>query len=320
MFKDLEQKELVLKQDVVTRWNSTCDMMERMVECEEVLRKVLDDKGWAETVSKKGNVDKKRITDKDWKVTKSVVNVLESFKSATVQLSSASACISESIPIISMIFETLDSSSDTEIGVKDLKKRLKDNLKERTEHMEDEDDFRIATLLDQRYKNGFFRDADKKAKAEERLKQLLEIEVMRLPVPDAAEVAAMPSSSSESNNNTLAAMFARRKMSVNNNPRRETSASIDKVLQDYFEAKLENNNLASWRKYEEAGKDVRAKVALCRLAKKFLTPPPTSTNTERLFSTAGNIVDGRASLSPENLERLLFLRENMIMQNISLDW
>ena len=64
--------------------------------------------------------------------------------------------------------------------------------------MEDEDDFRIATLLDQRYKNGFFRDADKKAKAEERLKQLLEIEVMRLPVPDAAEVAAMPSTSSES--------------------------------------------------------------------------------------------------------------------------
>ena len=106
-------------------------------------------------------LDKKRINDKVWKVTKSVVNVLEPFKSATVQLSSASTCISESIPIASMILESLESSSDTDIGVKDLKKRLKSNLSERTQFMEDNNDYRIATLLDQRYSNCFFRDDEK---------------------------------------------------------------------------------------------------------------------------------------------------------------
>ena len=94
-------------------------------------------------------------------MTKSVVNVLEPFKSATVQLSSASTCISESIPIASMIFESLESTSDTDIGIKDLKKRLKNNLSERTQFMEDNNDYRIATLLDQRYSNCFFRDDEK---------------------------------------------------------------------------------------------------------------------------------------------------------------
>jgi hypothetical protein len=39
--------------------------------------------------------------------------------------------------------------------------------------------------------------------------------------------------------------------------------------------------------------------------KKFLTPPPTSTDVERLFSTAGLPVDDkRAKLLTENLEHL----------------
>ena len=54
---------------------------------------------------------------------------------------------------------------------------------------------------------------------------------------------------------------------------------------------------------------------------RFLTPPPTSTNVERLFSYAGIIADNkRASLQPERLNKILFLRENLTMLNIKLDW
>ena len=49
-------------------------------------------------------------------------------------------------------------------------------------------------------------------------------------------------------------------------------------------------------------------MGLAKLAKKFLTPPPTSTAVERLFSSAGLILDDRRSkLLPETVEKLLFL-------------
>ena len=44
----------------------------------------------------------------------------------------------------------------------------------------------------------------------------------------------------------------------------------------------------------------------------YLTPPPSSADVECLFSTAGHIYsDDRNRLKPENLEKLLFLRENL---------
>ena len=82
----------------------------------------------------------------------------------------------------------------------------------------------------------------------------------------------------------------------------------------------------------------RVKAALCRLARyivvmklmlliiysvlrKFLTPPPTSTDVERLFSIAGLIAsDNRNRLNPHTLEKLLFLRENILVFNFQLDW
>ena len=46
-------------------------------------------------------------------------------------------------------------------------------------------------------------------------------------------------------------------------------------------------------------------------AQKFLAPPPTSVPSEKLFSTAGDIVsDHRCPLLPENAETLIFLKLN----------
>ena len=50
--------------------------------------------------------------------------------------------------------------------------------------------------------------------------------------------------------------------------------------------------MSTWSKYQESSNDLPAKVALCKLAKKFLTPPTTSTATVRLFSSDGNIAHG----------------------------
>ena len=76
-----------------------------------------------------------------------------------------------------------------------------------------------------------------------------------------------------------------------------------------------------WQKFEGFAGDDLAKRALIQVAKRHLTPPPSSTNVERLFSYAGlTAEDHRASLSGESLDSILFLRENLLMANLALEW
>ena len=63
------------------------------------------------------------------------------------------------------------------------------------------------------------------------------------------------------------------------------------------------------------------KKALLKVVREHLTPPPSSTNVERLFSYGGLVAtDHRSSLSAEKLDQILFLRENALMANFDLGW
>ena len=55
---------------------------------------------------------------------------------------------------------------------------------------------------------------------------------------------------------------------------------------------------------------------LATLARKYLAPPCTTVPSEKLFSTAGNIVtDKRTRLDAEKVEMLLFLNKNMFLKD-----
>ena len=64
-------------------------------------------------------------------------------------------------------------------------------------------------------------------------------------------------------------------------------------MKDTSPENLATSNLTFWAKYSAEGKDCRIKMALLNLAKRYLTPHPTSTNVESLFSTASSVLDGR---------------------------
>ena len=52
--------------------------------------------------------------------------------------------------------------------------------------------------------------------------------------------------------------------------------------------------------------------AAAKLAEFYLTPPPSSVDVERLFSTAGDILTNeRNRMLPQNAAKILFLRENL---------
>ena len=76
-----------------------------------------------------------------------------------------------------------------------------------------------------------------------------------------------------------------------------------------------------YKDFQNSSNGCKVKEAFLRVARKFLTPPPTSTNVERLFSYAGLIADEkRGRLQPERLEKILFLRENLAMLGFKLEW
>ena len=205
-----------------------------------------------------------------------------------------------------------------------MKRRLAAGLKERTAAVERKDICSTATLLDARYKNKFFSTPEIKKEAEERLKRLLEAEVdvdfddLEEQVNVDINVNVAPQ---DENDDDIESMFKAVKKKVNQDTGENAGEreSVESVLKKYY-LKLEDDNLLFWSRYEEENKNSKISQALCKIARKYLTPPPTSTNVERLFSTASLISDGRPRLLPENLEKLLFLKENLKMKTIVIDY
>lgn len=69
---------------------------------------------------------------------------------------------------------------------------------------------------------------------------------------------------------------------------------------------LDSNPLPWWRKNESTYPHV------AMLAKLYLAAPATSVPSERVFSTAGDIVNAsRSALSTDNVDKLIFLKKNM---------
>ena len=93
----------------------------------------------------------------------------------------------------------------------------------------------------------------------------------------------------------------------------DESSSLEQAVSTELEAYLlgckidsEDDPLIWW------GQNRPVYPPLSVLVKKYLCIPATSSPSERLFSTGGNIVTcQRASLNPEHADRLVFLARNL---------
>ena len=72
---------------------------------------------------------------------------------------------------------------------------------------------------------------------------------------------------------------------------------------------LQKNPLQWWKEQQDL-------PLLSSLAKKYLCIPATSVASERVFSTAGDIVSSKRSLlKPEHVDQLIFLKKNLSPKN-----
>ena len=304
---------IYLVQDVATRWNSTYDMLERFVKLRSAVSTVLDDPKWDQV--------KVKLYNSEWELMGKVVKVLKVFKEATEMLSSSQACISQIIPLVKVLKESLKRGKDDH-GVRSLKLQLIKSLERRFDSKEFDDKYAIATLLDPRYKANFFDGKQARQSAISTLIDELKSIVEETPSQDLSSIPTSSTSEEQEESYTIESIM---KKVIADNQEQDDYVSQDhykenETITDFLSSPVESSRcLEFWEEFEKGVGGNNVKLALVQLAKKYLTPPPTSTDVERLFSVAGNILtEERNRLLPENVDRLLFLKENISNLNFEL--
>ena len=329
--EEIGMKNRQFTQDVPTRWNSTFDMVERFLVNKEIVKKVLLIEKWKNKV-------KVKFTTKDFELAENISEVLSTFKEQTIMLSREEATLSQYLATIGIIVEKLGESDEASEpaegpdsgptharsrGVVGLKKRLLKNLLERVGVLEESETYQLATLLDPRYKQWAIRSPSNRRFAITNLKNKLRVNTMEADVENNEELEeeeVIPVKSG------FASVFARIRATEEQKHHKSNIPEVDnveEVIDEYLNGELLETNkvLTFWKDYECLANGNKYKIALANLAKQYLTPPPTSTAVERLFSQGGNfLTEHRGSLSPDTVQMLMFLRSNMVSASFELDY
>ncbi|XP_065658592.1 zinc finger BED domain-containing protein 4-like [Hydra vulgaris] len=287
------KNQLGLKNDVATRWNSTFYMLERILHLKPAI---------AGTLLKlpSSGIEFSR---EDWNICEKVVTILGIFEEATKLLSGSESCNSSCIPIVTTIIQSLETTSGDDDMIT-MQQAMKTAMEIRFLNMEKTEHYSIATLLDPRFKHYFFRSQDACHAAKKSILTQLDSFLPSLNEPKPISKGTSLTGFSNLMKNIIAQSQATTNQSSNSRLTKE-------VLNDSLDSQIFSDCLDFCKIYEKNSSG-RVKLALAKIAKKFLTPPPTSTDVERLFSTAGDILTNeRNRLLPENLEKLLFCRENL---------
>ncbi|KAM8971960.1 zinc finger BED domain-containing protein 4-like [Pelodytes ibericus] len=304
-----------LQQDVVTRWNSTLEMLERILEQQRAIHSLSSDQfiGIASPLGRE-----------DWTVISQTVAVLKPFRDATEHLSMSTASLGQVIPLFSHLGSKMDAflenrevfqgglHSDVAALVRKLKENLnypelmlacmcdpqiKGKLALRYNILTICRDNLIQRVLDWQRKSGMLSGGELKHDI---------------------DMSAPLSSSAGSNTSTRtqlsgAASFWEEALENLVGPtetpssHKESSAS-EMVILYLCEPPLPPNidPLSFW--------DQKKIVwpALSVVAQKLLSCPVTSVQSERVFSITGNILNPqRSRLSPHLMEQMAFLKFNL---------
>ncbi|KAM3843239.1 zinc finger BED domain-containing protein 4-like [Diretmus argenteus] len=292
LMSDLKIPLARLQQDASTRWNSTFYMLQSLVK----LKKAIAAYGVQYKLPAGATLNANQ-----WDLIENILTILEPCERLTKRISKATATTADVIPSVQALTRMLKETVPTDRGVKTTKETLLKAVETRFGDVEEKPMYYISTILDPRYKDLFFTRASKRQATEMLRDELHKMERDRLaatenPGPQRNEEPPAKRSRDDNNNSLLGAFQAI--IAENTEPLR--SYLLEPTLQ------LDRCPLEYWRsnqsRYEQ----------LSQLARKYLSAPCTSVDSERLFSAAGNVMsEKRSRLLCEKAEKLLFIKKNL---------
>ncbi|XP_043069901.2 E3 SUMO-protein ligase ZBED1-like [Drosophila bipectinata] len=288
-----------LIQEVSTRWNSAFKMVERILATKEFLSPVL--------LSLSRAPDP--LTADDIELLEDIQTILAPFDYVTTQCSSSSKVTSSLIvPLTNGLVEGLNDQFGRlkTVDGQQACRFLQDRARIRLFPFEERSTARLATIMDPRFKKEGFRspfNAEQAAVLLERSLSTNTIAGADAEEGDSQETAVEPPVTPNAAEPLL-------KFLSSNIEKKKRTKKVDVILvmRHYFEginSDISSNPLEYWRSNESD------QPALAKLAKKALCVPATSTESERMFSKAGQIIsERRSSLKPNIVDQLLFINKN----------
>ncbi|XP_053307096.1 uncharacterized protein LOC128469301 [Spea bombifrons] len=322
-----------LLQDVVTRWNSTLEMMERILEQQQALQ----------SMSSEQDIGVSRPLDKgEWAIMEQVVAVLKPFKDVTENLRQSTASLGQVIPLFTYLTQKMHSFleyNEVLLGdrlhpeVETLIEKLKEELTSRMQAIMDTPDYMLATLCDPRIKgklalknNNLKTWSDllvrrvremqsKMGMLSEAEMQELEMETLGGGVGSSATQTTnsrslAPMQSSIARSSRAPAIWAEALDSLlGTTTVLQTQTSASEMVKAYFE-ELPLPSTADPLSYWDQKRVVWPGLSL--VAQQLLSCPPTSVQSEEVFSVTGNVLNPRGTqFSPRLVEQMTFLKFNL---------
>ncbi|XP_053158012.1 zinc finger BED domain-containing protein 4-like [Hemicordylus capensis] len=328
---ELGLPEHLIPQDVPTRWNSTFLLLQRLQEQEPAIH----------GLAKRNGLEVCDLSTQDWVLVSEVVLTLEPFFVATNSLCAEAATLSQALPAALLLEKTmgeLQSTLNTEeaialagrlrTGVVD---RLSTPLGESAAHV-------LSCLCDPRMKGKAVTPdqlprwrallVEEVRQAQERRLGRSQEEGAGVPTASAQSTPSSSSTTTTSGSSSMVSLagsaepvvppqhstrwFKQRSLGVlpglQEEPMEPFSNAEQSVLQYLQEpvADLEMEPIQFWATHHQVWPD------LATVARRFLSCPPSTVQSERVFSMAEDVVTPhRSRLEADLVERLVFLKANL---------
>lgn len=299
---DMPPPRLKLILDTKTRWNSTYDMVTRFKDLHPAIGIAL----YNRKLNASEASDKRRHFEKvSVEILSELSTALKPLYDATKLISGDYVTVSMVHPLKSMLIDKLTiADRDSEI-VKTLKRTAGFDLKSRYNNPSIVKFLITATVLDPRFKSLNHIKPEERDQAFEYARNAVIQHHRRYEDADEAEPTSQPSST-VTNSTVLDSLFG--EIFTQNSDTRGVEDEVQQELTSYQAVpalNINDNPLDWWAANQPKFPHI------AKLTKSILTVQATSVPSERVFSTAGDVVsEKRSRLLPEHVNSIIFLHQN----------